>query len=309
MPRRPSKPPAARPESPDALRRDLQRMLSRQDFANIDEVNAFMAQIVGKPLDADAPANDRERAEDLVMAARGERSAATRRRMISDALALDTDCLPAHVALSEEAASPSEALTHINNAVAAGERVLAPLLSEADAFVWGDPVGRIWLIACAQQAELHWQRGDRPRAIAGLREVLRRNPNDNQGMRYVLLQWLMRAGSLADIDQLLASYDEGTTAWAFPKALHLYRMEGATAAAAKALRAAIAENRFVVPMLIGTHPMPDHLPDSYTLGGEDEAAMYVESALTLWIDAIGSFDWAVSVAPRSNPAAKRPRKR
>ncbi len=300
MPKRPSNPPPALPESPDVLLRDVKRMLSRQNFANIDEVNAFMEQISGQPIGAVEPANDRERAEDLVLAARGERSAAKRRRIISEALALDGDCVPAYLVLAEEAGSQSEALTHIGNAVAAGERVLAPLLAEDDTFLWGDRVGRVWLMARAQQAEMYWQMGDRPRAIAELRDVLRRNPNDNQGMRYVLLQWLMRAGSIADITQLLAQYDEPSAAWLFPLALHRYRTEGPTASASKALRAAVAENRFVVPMLLGEHPMPEQLPASYTSGGDDEAALYVESALTVWVDAVGSLDWAASVSRRTS---------
>jgi hypothetical protein len=288
--------------------RDLKRMLSRQQFADLDDVNAFMQQFVGKPIPQAEPANDRERAEDLVLAARGERSASKRQKLVAQALSLDSDCVSAHLVLAADALTPSDALTHTRNAIAAGERVLAPLLAEEDAFLWGDLIGRDWLIARAQLAELHWQMGDRPRAIADVREVLRLNPGDNHGMRYVLLQWLMRAGSLEGIDQLLAQYHERSTPWLFTRALHSYRTTGVTAETTRALRAAMSANGFVVPMLLGAHPMPEEPPESYSPGGDDEAAIYVESALTLWVDTMGAIEWAASTLPKA-PPLRRTRRR
>jgi hypothetical protein len=307
MPKRPSNPPPPSPESPDAFLRDVKRMLSREKFESIDEVNAFLQQMVGKPIGAVEPANDRERAEDLVESARLERSDAKRRKLISDALALDADCVPAHLVLAEDADSPASALTHLDNAISAGERVLAPLLAENESVLWADPVGRVWLIARSQRSELYWQMGDRPRAIEEVRGVLRSNPGDNAGMRYVLLQWLMRAGSLADIDQLLGEYDEPTAAWLFSMTLHRYRVEGPSEAATRALRTAVAENRFVVPMLTGKQRMPDELPDSYTHGGADEAALYVESAVMTWLDAMGAMEWAEANAGPVSPRRARRR--
>jgi hypothetical protein len=135
------------PESADAIRRDVRRLLSRQEFGSIDDVNAFLQQMMAQPIPVVEPASDRERAEDLVLAARSERVASRRRRLITDALALDADCIPAHLALAEEAKSPAEAIQHARQAIAAGERALGTLVSDSDAFLWGDPIGRSWLIA------------------------------------------------------------------------------------------------------------------------------------------------------------------
>jgi hypothetical protein len=309
MPKRPSAPAGRPPESPDAVFRDLKRMLSQQQFESIDEVNAFLHQITGTTIGAVPATNDRERAEDLVLSARVERSAARQRKMINDALALDGDCVSAHMLLAELADTPSAALAHASNAVAAGERALGPALTDEHPMLWGDPVGREWLIARGQLAELCWLMGDRPRAIAEARDVLARNPGDNQGMRYVLLQWLMRAGALADIDQLLGSYDDdASAAWQFTTALHRYRTQGATAEATRTLRAAVTANRFVVPLLLGTREMPTAMSAAYTLGGEEEAALYVESALTLWLEAGDALGWAESVAA-SQPTTRRAKKR
>ena len=303
MPKRPSKPTDRKPDSPESLRRDVTRLLSQQEFGSIDDVNAFLEQMVGQPIGSVEPANDQERAEDLVLAARVERSAAKRRRMVGEALALDGDCVPAHLFLAEEASGPTEALTHASNAVAAGERVLASLLTEEMPFLWGHPVGRFWLLARGLLANICWDMGDRPRALAEARELVRLNPNDNQGIRYELLQWLMRAGSIGEIDQLLAAYDERSTPWLFTTALHRYRIEGPTASATRALRSAITENTFVMPMLLGAHPMPAELPDIYSPGDENEAAIYVHAALSVWIDAGAALDWAEEVS--RTPTAKR----
>ena len=105
------------------------------------------------------------------------------------------------------------------------------------------------------------------------------------------------------IDALLAAYHERTAAWTFTTALHRFRTLGPTADATKALRTAIKANTHVAPMLLGTAPMPDELPDSYIMGQPSEAAIYVSGSISTWIDAAGACEWLAQVS-RPSPGGR-----
>lgn len=291
----------------DEMMRDLPRLLGSQEFGSLDDVNAFLQrEVMGKPLRRVEPTTDRERAEDLVMAAREERSLPKMRAKIAQALALDADCVGAHVLLAELADSPPKALAHYRDAIAAGDRVLKDELADGGA-LWYHPGARPYLQARHLCAELMWQTGDRQLALDEARTILRLNAGDNQGVRYILIEWLMRAGSVAEIDALLSAYDEHTAAWAFSLALHRYRTLGPVAEATKALRAAMNANIFVAPMLLGDVPFPAELPDTYGIGDESEAALYVDASIATWFDAVGAIEW-LRRQPRAKPAAKSARR-
>ena len=58
-----------------------------------------------------------------------------------------------------------------------------------------------------------WKLGEREAAIGHYKEMLRLNPHDNQGMRYILLDCLLAMGRDDEAGALLAEYeDDGTAA-------------------------------------------------------------------------------------------------
>ena len=290
--------------------RDLTRLISGQEFGSLDEVNAFIQQrVAGKPLARVAPTTDSERAEDLVSTARRERALPKLRAQVAKALALDPDCIAAHLLLAEVAGSPEATLTHALDAIAAGDRVLAEELAEAGHPIWLHPRGRPYLNARLLLAEVLWKTGDRQLALAEAQTILRLNAGDNQGARYILLGWLMRAGSVAEINTLLAAFDERSAAWMFTAALHQFRQQGPTAESTKALRAAVRVNVHVAPRLLGEVLFPESLPDTYGMGDDDEAVLYVHDSMVLWFDALGALQWLEHVARATRGAAGKPRKR
>jgi Flp pilus assembly protein TadD len=59
--------------------------------------------------------------------------------------------------------------------------------------------------------------GDDDAAISHYREMLKLNPGDNQGVRYILLGYLLRRGEKAALKELLAAYEEeGSAHWSIP---------------------------------------------------------------------------------------------
>ena len=76
---------------------DLQRLMAAQDFQSLDELRAFMTQILGKqvPSFPEEALNVSEQAEDLVLEAY-ELPAAKAKAKVNKALKLDPDCIHAY---------------------------------------------------------------------------------------------------------------------------------------------------------------------------------------------------------------------
>ena len=61
-------------------------------------------------------------------------------------------------------------------------------------------------------AQALYQAGRRDEAIAHGRELLRLNPNDNQGVRYLLVHWLLETKRSDDAEALLLASCDGVAA-------------------------------------------------------------------------------------------------
>jgi hypothetical protein len=151
-----------------------------------------------------------------------------------------------------------------------------------------------------------WQIGDRKPAIDELWEMLRINPNDNQGVRYILLSWLLAAGSLAELDLLRSRYkDDPTARWNFDIALHLFRSGGDNAASRKQLRAAFQSNAHIAPLLLRDNPYEGgDLPEFVSVGSEGEAQDYVLNSLIYWVETQGAIEWVEQESKSSQPRKK-----
>jgi len=109
------------------------------------------------------------------------------------ALSLSPDCADAYLLLAEDAtADAEEARALLEQGVAAGERALGPrIFAEGAGYFWGLVETRPYMRARAALAALLWKLGRREEALEHARELLRLNPNDNQGIRYQQAKWLL----------------------------------------------------------------------------------------------------------------------
>jgi tetratricopeptide (TPR) repeat protein len=273
---------------------DITRLLEQQQFESIDEANAFLQQFIGsKPIPA--PAEDMtpvERAQEKMYEAwnaTGER----RVKLAQEALEISPDCADAYVLLAEETArSPEEALKLYEQGRQAGERALGPeAFQEAVGHFWGIIETRPYLRARAGVAECLWATDRYDEAIFHYREMLRLNPNDNQGNRYMLVRLLLKEGRNEELGQLLDQYDEGSAEWLYTRALWLYRRDGGSRKATKALKEAFEQNRFVPLYLSGLKEPPMHLPEYMSFGDESEAIHYFVENVEAWLDTPGALEW------------------
>lgn len=210
------------------------------------------------------------------------------------ALKLSPDCADAYVLLAEDTAKPSlEAKNLFEQGVAAGERALGQARFKEDAGHFWDIVEmRPYMRARAGLAECLWLLGERQEAIRHYREMLRLNPNDNQGLRYRLLNCLIADGKDSEAIRLYHEHgEENTAVWVYNRVLLLFRQEGVGEKADRALQEALAQNHHVPAYLLKRKRLPGVLPDYITFGGREEAVLYAAEALPLWQETSGAREW------------------
>lgn len=233
------------------------------------------------------------------------------------ALSLDPDCADAWTALIDSAPDADEAIVMARKAVDASRRTLGDaVFTEAAGSFWMVYETRPYMRAMAELARALQLADQMDAAIETWQEMLRLNPNDNQGMRYVLLYALLGMRRHEDLGKLIAQYEDDVEAsWRFGHALWIFSRDGETPEAAAQLQRAHDVNRHVLPLVLGRLGMPLQLPEHYQLGSKDEAA-YAASVLIPAVARVdGALDWlevqAMSLLktakrkPLSRPAQKR----
>ena len=214
--------------------------------------------------------------------------------MARSALEISPDCADAYVLLAEETASSlPEALHLYRQGVEAGERALGRKAFEEDVgHFWGILETRPYMRARAGLAECLWAAGKPEEAIEYYKEMLRLNPNDNQGIRDLLLPRLIVSGRDKEAEALFREYeDDGMAAWKYSRALLDFRKHKDWSISRESLAAAVKKNKHIPAYLLGRKKMPQSLPEYYSLGDESEAMFYTKENLEAWKTTPGALDW------------------
>lgn len=291
----------------EAFMPTMGQQLAAQGPVSMEEANKFLASLEGKPMPAAEPATDEERAVAMVdqaIESRGRRQV----QLARQALKIDPDCVDALLLLADRETNPALALPMFQAAVQAAERKLGPEVFQSEVgHFWGILDTRPYMRARQQVAITLAELGRDQEAASEYRELLRLNPGDNQGNRYLLLHTLMNAGAHHELQALLdqPEYSEESAEWSFTRALLAFVRDGDAPESRKSLEQAMKANRYVVPLLTGHAAMPPFPPATFSRGGEDEAVIYVDQASSEWEDADGAIEWAEQVAAEVKKKARK----
>ncbi|MGA2616370.1 MAG: hypothetical protein ABSF26_02095 [Thermoguttaceae bacterium] len=240
-----------------------------------------------------------------------EASGAEQVRLARKALEISPDCADAYVLLAEHARTVEEARKHYEQGVAAGERALGKQAFEEHAGeFWGFLETRPYMRAREGLAQCLSEAGRREEAAGHYQEMLRLNPNDNQGVRYCLATLLLDLDRDQDLRRLLAEYvNDPSAMWTYTKALFAFREGGESHPANKLLAQATKANKHVPAYLLGHKQLPTDLPPYVTRGGEDEAVSYAVGNRRAWLNAPGAISWlrkTLNVPLPEPPRRRRP---
>ena len=291
----------------------LHKLLAGQAFASIDEANAFLQQTLqahGGRLPEFKPETPLEMAEELVSQAYEQTDPILVLRLARQALTLSADCADAYGLLAKYERDPWAQLALFEQAEAAGQRVLGKaFFTEQVGHFWGIVQTRPYMRARAGVAQWAWMLGDRNRAIAIYTDMLVLNPNDNQGVRYLLASALLEdrtAWGQGALERLLKAFEqEHTTALIYSRALLLFQVKDKSMARAnRVLREALRANPHVPALLLGEQAMPEQTSPFVGSGDLSEAAEYVSTAYDAWRQTSGALFWL-----REQRSSRRPRAR
>ena len=276
---------------------DIQRMIDAQDFGSMDQLQEFLNQnVVGKEIPHPGEMTPLEQAQDMVyqaFEARGRKQV----QLVRKALEICPDCADAYVLLAERSSDIEQARDYYAEGMAAGERVLGEEFFQEDSgHFWGILQTRPYMRARLGLAQCLEELGDINEAVRHYRELLRLNPNDNQGVRHMLLPCLLEMNADDEVSELLKKNkgDEVLASWCYTRALLTFRQKGDITIARKHLRKAIDVNKYVPKYLLEYEEMPDFLPSGYSPGSEGEAVICVFELADVWQQTEGAMEWLES---------------
>ena len=226
----------------------------------------------------------RDRAQELAFDALEAADPTAAVDLARQALALDPDCSDALYVLALDAGTPAERLRFLERAVEAAGRTLGgPLYIEANrGHFWGLLETRPYMRSRAALADVLRGEGRVDEAVRHYAALLDLNPNDNQGLRDVLLGCYLRAGDLDGARGLLGRYaEEPGAVFGYGRVLERF-LSGDPAGAADALREARRQNPHVEAYLTGRKRLPAQQPAYCSPGDENEAVHCAIYLLDPW---------------------------
>lgn len=304
----------------EQMLRLIQEKLSTSEMS-LEETNAFLTGLQGQKMEdiiaglGSAPQTDLDRANDIIWDLPENASDAAMKKAAKKALAISEDCMGAWLILTEHAKTPEEAIDLLKQGIARGRKLHAGLIATVgkDHGLWGHVEARDFMRLLHELAMAQHELDDVDAAADTYREMLRLNPNDNQGVRGEFLHILIILNEMTEAKALLKRYkpsreldtgivygcalmeiiiamsrlDEDWTKRleaAHPKSFQAFRkvLGAHFPPVEKAVKAAIKANPYV-PMLMGLPGiMETDTPGMMSVCGPYAALDYIQSHAPMW---------------------------
>lgn len=294
----------------------LARLFDSQSFDSLDDANAAIKRaeadgVFEKNAEAAAgrPLTAVEQAQELAYDAM-EATGRLKIKLARRALTVSPDCADACVVLGEASATPQEARDWYQRGVDAGARALgADRFTALQREFWGHLETRPYMRARLALAQVVHELGQEEEALDHYRELLQLNPNDNQGVRYLLLPALLEHGRHEEADRLIDQYSGDIQAmWPYAQALRTFQVEGDSDRSRTAMKNAVRVNPHVIRYLLDPDSIPPAAPPHFALGSKEEAA-YVAEGLEAAFDVTpGALSWLRAVSDRLDDRRGRRRR-
>jgi tetratricopeptide (TPR) repeat protein len=272
---------------------DLQRLLKTQQFNSKEEMEAFLKNLKGKkiPEFPQESLTDEEKAQDLIFAA-WDLPPYKAKKKIEEALELDPFCIEAYEWLGINEDNTAFAIAFFNRGVTIGRRRFGgEFMKTHKGHFWYMHETRPFMRCLEHYAECLYELGEERECVEIMEEILVLNKNDNQGVRYQLMLYLLELREMEKFEKYAKKFkSDGSAFFRFNLALYAFFKYGDTAESVKLLHQAIESNPHVVPFLRSRKPVLT-LPDSYSLGSEEEARIYVFYSQPIWHSNPPALQW------------------
>jgi tetratricopeptide (TPR) repeat protein len=215
--------------------------------------------------------------------------------LLEKALQLDAGNVDVLLALlRHETLAQTEEIEFLTQLVKLAETRLGPeaFRQFAGAF-WGFHETRPYMRARQQLAESLRHAGRPEEAIVEWNGMLELNPNDNQGVRHLLLPALLTLKRLEEARKLFERYPddlEFNAVFAWGRVLERFLAEDLPGAV-EALAMARKQNPHVQVYVKGHRKLPRELPGAYAPGSKEEAVCFAEVLRAAWVKHAAALKW------------------
>ena len=271
----------------------LMEEIKKHGFKSKDELNAFVNNTMNQSLNDFPKSSDpKNRSQDLVFEAY-EQTVTKGKALVKQALELDPNNADAYSYLASVHKDIDQAIVLYKKAIKAGLDTLGmEFLKENKGHFWGMLETRPYMRAKVGLADCFYAKKEVDEAIAIYEEMLELNPNDNQGIRYLLSTLLLSKTDLSGFENFIQKMEEENCAvWNYNIALYAFKKSGRTAKSENLLLQAYNNNPFVIDYLLGNKRMPKQQPQYIGIGDENEAIAYVNGAWAIWEKTSDAFEW------------------
>jgi tetratricopeptide (TPR) repeat protein len=280
-------PPAAMPAEPqrmagERVMQDLHALLGGGEYESVEDLNAKLAELtsgweLGAKVAKKRGGDSKWKAQQLAYDAMETRSARDAMRLVKQALALDPGCIDARCQFVTLAGKPiPESIELLELTLQIGQAELGEAFFEENkGHFWGILETRPYMRACHLLANYLTRAERLEDAVALYERMLELNESDNMGVRYLLVALHLAQREAAKAKGVLDKFKDeeesaATLSWARVMtcflAGHMKRAEAALERARKA-------NPYLESYLSGARALPREAPESYRLGGAEEAAV------------------------------------
>jgi tetratricopeptide (TPR) repeat protein len=270
----------------------IERALEEKEFSSIEEINEYLNAIIHNIPMSSRPLSKKAEAQELLYDAFEEPNRKKRLELVHKALSIYPNSPDAYNILGEEAGTLEEALTWYKKGVEAGEKELGKkFFAENAGHFWGLIETRPYMRAKENYARTLWEMGKKEKVVEQYEEMLRLNPNDNQGVRYLLTSAYLALKQYEKAETLMKQYDEPTAHVMYSKLFLSYMKQGINDVTKRVLDEAIDSNPHVIDYLLKKKKLPRHMPAYYGFGDESEAIIYVMENGDLWWSEPKLLEW------------------
>lgn len=258
------------PRETERVNWEMYCKMAHQSFDSFEDAKRYMESHVNEPF---IPTTKKEQAQALCYDAYEEQDEQKARRLIEQAFLLDPDCIDVFLLSAEFEESDKKREEYYTTAIRTGEKTFS---SDAEN-PWGLVTNRPYMRALYAYGVTLFEEENYLKAAIQFDHLLRLNPTDNQGARYLSISSHLHAGNLDKAKKVLDKYVGDDASWLFLRWFLAYKADGEewSAAVEKLFQQALAANPYVEVLMKEGYPEMPYPGAANLQSGSVEEALYI----------------------------------
>ena len=190
--------------------------------------------------------------------------------------------------LAHESNDYKEKVDYFEQAIKIGIEMIG---TDTEVVYWQDEITKPYMIALQDLGNVCLENNDDDAAKKVYELLLNLNPLDNQGIRYKLVNILIKNNKRKEINELFLRYkDDKSASWLYSKVLYYYKNKNEFMAK-DALKEAVNANKYIALKLIKWTAFMQMSGAYINPVLFNEANFYCGESIGLWKSTKGSIDW------------------